>query len=264
MKRWMIVALGALALPLPAFPCSLCGGLLQQTPTIRQEAAGANTRLILYGTLESKGERHEPEDHPGAARRPVPRRAQAGRDPALSPGHRPEEPALFPHLLRRLREQAGCIPWRSDQVGRGSRLRQEGAETRSEGPRGTPRLLHRLPRTPGQGGRRGRLPRVRQGHRRGNRQGVAPAAGEETARLAKATPRRRQSGSASTRSCSAPAAGTRTARVLEAMLASAAPGPSRPTTAPCPVTSPCARARAGTRSRPSWSTRRLRCRCRSP
>ena len=39
--------------PRPAPACSLCGGLLQQAPTLRQEAAQPSARLILYGTLEN-------------------------------------------------------------------------------------------------------------------------------------------------------------------------------------------------------------------
>jgi hypothetical protein len=46
----MATALASMV-PLPATACSLCGGNLQQTPTLREEAAGATARLILYGSL---------------------------------------------------------------------------------------------------------------------------------------------------------------------------------------------------------------------
>src|SRR5260370_6198900 len=51
MRRWMLAAALALVVPLPLAACSLCGGNLQQTPTFREEAAGATARLILYGSL---------------------------------------------------------------------------------------------------------------------------------------------------------------------------------------------------------------------
>ena len=51
MTRWTLVALVAFLLPIPVVACSLCGGNLQQTPTLRQEAAGTTARLILYGSL---------------------------------------------------------------------------------------------------------------------------------------------------------------------------------------------------------------------
>jgi hypothetical protein len=56
MRRIPLVApvLGLLALlPCPAPACSLCGGLLQQAPTWRQEAAQPSARMILFGTLEN-------------------------------------------------------------------------------------------------------------------------------------------------------------------------------------------------------------------
>ncbi|HVS38023.1 MAG TPA: hypothetical protein VMS17_20855 [Gemmataceae bacterium] len=45
----LIVFLSGVPCPAPA--CSLCGGLLQQAPTWRQEAVQASARLILFGTL---------------------------------------------------------------------------------------------------------------------------------------------------------------------------------------------------------------------
>jgi hypothetical protein len=39
--------------PCPAPACSLCGGALQQAPTLRQEAAQPNARLILFGTIQN-------------------------------------------------------------------------------------------------------------------------------------------------------------------------------------------------------------------
>jgi hypothetical protein len=57
MKRWTVVALGAVALllaaGLSARACSLCNGNLQQTPTFRQEAASPSARLVLVGTIQS-------------------------------------------------------------------------------------------------------------------------------------------------------------------------------------------------------------------
>ena len=48
-----LLALGALAaVPPPAPSCSLCSSL-QQTPTIRQEAAADTARLVLVGTLRN-------------------------------------------------------------------------------------------------------------------------------------------------------------------------------------------------------------------
>jgi hypothetical protein len=57
MDRWRLylpAVIGLLALPpCPAPACSLCGGALQQAPTLRQEAAQASARLILYGPIEN-------------------------------------------------------------------------------------------------------------------------------------------------------------------------------------------------------------------
>ncbi len=39
--------------PCPAPACSLCAGALQQSPTLRQEAAQPNARMILFGTLQN-------------------------------------------------------------------------------------------------------------------------------------------------------------------------------------------------------------------
>src|SRR4051794_2887960 len=48
-----LLALGGLAAaPPPAPSCSLCSSL-QQTPTIRQEAAADTARLVLVGTLNT-------------------------------------------------------------------------------------------------------------------------------------------------------------------------------------------------------------------
>src|SRR5947209_354302 len=54
MIRWLLIAVVCLV-PIPAIACSLCGGSLQQTPTIRQEATGPTARVILYGSL------HDPQ-----------------------------------------------------------------------------------------------------------------------------------------------------------------------------------------------------------
>jgi hypothetical protein len=40
-------------LPCPAAACSLCGGALQQSPTLRQEAAQPNARMILFGAIQN-------------------------------------------------------------------------------------------------------------------------------------------------------------------------------------------------------------------
>jgi len=40
-------------LPRPAPACSLCGGSLQQAPTLRQEAAQPTARMILFGTVQN-------------------------------------------------------------------------------------------------------------------------------------------------------------------------------------------------------------------
>jgi hypothetical protein len=55
MMRRTLAAVAALVLAHPVAACSLCGGFLQQTPTLREEAAGPTARLILYGTL------HDPQ-----------------------------------------------------------------------------------------------------------------------------------------------------------------------------------------------------------
>ena len=39
--------------PCPAPACSLCAGALQQSPTLRQEAAQSNARMILFGALQN-------------------------------------------------------------------------------------------------------------------------------------------------------------------------------------------------------------------
>jgi hypothetical protein len=51
MMRWTFAAVAVLVSAIPVAACSLCGGLLQQTPTLREEATGPNARLILYGAL---------------------------------------------------------------------------------------------------------------------------------------------------------------------------------------------------------------------
>ena len=57
MSRRSLLIAPALALlasvPCPAQACSLCGGLLQQAPTLRQEAAQDSARLILFGTIQN-------------------------------------------------------------------------------------------------------------------------------------------------------------------------------------------------------------------
>ena len=57
MSRWMLVipsVLGLLAVvPCPAPACSLCGGALQYSPTLRQEAAQPTARMILFGPIEN-------------------------------------------------------------------------------------------------------------------------------------------------------------------------------------------------------------------
>ena len=56
LRRTLLVStvLALLAsVPCPAPACSLCGGLLQQAPTLRQEAAQPGARMILFGTLEN-------------------------------------------------------------------------------------------------------------------------------------------------------------------------------------------------------------------
>ena len=57
MSRWTLLippALVLLALPLrPAVGCSLCGGALQQAPTLRQEAAQPTARMILFGPIQN-------------------------------------------------------------------------------------------------------------------------------------------------------------------------------------------------------------------
>jgi hypothetical protein len=40
-------------LPCPAPACSLCAGALQQSPTLRQEAAQPNARMILFGPIQN-------------------------------------------------------------------------------------------------------------------------------------------------------------------------------------------------------------------
>ncbi len=47
----VLVSLASLAAPVSA--CSLCGGLLGQAPTLRQEAAQPSARMILFGTLDN-------------------------------------------------------------------------------------------------------------------------------------------------------------------------------------------------------------------
>ncbi len=56
LRRTLLVPTALLALafiPGPAPACSLCGGLLNQAPTLRQEAAQPSARMILFGTLEN-------------------------------------------------------------------------------------------------------------------------------------------------------------------------------------------------------------------
>jgi hypothetical protein len=54
MERWLLaVLLGLIAIvPSPAPACSLCGGGLMSTLTLRQEAALASARIILLGSVE--------------------------------------------------------------------------------------------------------------------------------------------------------------------------------------------------------------------
>ena len=47
------VAILLALLPCPAPACSLCGGALQQSPTLRQEAAQPNARMILFGPIQN-------------------------------------------------------------------------------------------------------------------------------------------------------------------------------------------------------------------
>jgi len=57
MDRWRLLLPAVAALlaapPCPAPACSLCGNALQQTPTLRQEAAQPSARLILYGPIDN-------------------------------------------------------------------------------------------------------------------------------------------------------------------------------------------------------------------
>jgi hypothetical protein len=52
---WFFLPLAILPalLPCPAPACSLCGGALQQSPTLRQEAAQPNARMILFGPIQN-------------------------------------------------------------------------------------------------------------------------------------------------------------------------------------------------------------------
>jgi hypothetical protein len=57
MCRWITTVPSALLLLLlsasPAPACSLCGGALQQAPTLRQEAAQPTARMILFGPIQN-------------------------------------------------------------------------------------------------------------------------------------------------------------------------------------------------------------------
>ena len=58
MSRWSFIVPSSLCVllvlaPRPAAGCSLCGGSLQQAPTLRQEAAQPTARMILFGPVEN-------------------------------------------------------------------------------------------------------------------------------------------------------------------------------------------------------------------